>query len=483
MESFFEYLPGIAASVVVVGAAAATTLHAIFLKSDSRAAVGWIGLVWLSPIIGIVLYLLFGINRIRRQARTLRQNLPSYNQPDRSAIFPAERIADEFAKSEDLVNLALVGEANVERPLVGGNKLTVLRDGDEAYPAMLAAIDAAQNTVSMASYIFDNDTVGKEFAAALERAVGRGVEVRVLVDAAGARYSFPTIARELRKRGVPVARFLPSSLFPPYVLSINLRNHRKTLVVDGDIGFTGGMNIRDDCYLSRGPKFPTRDIHFKVEGPIVGQIQEIFAEDWTFTTGEELKGETWFPLLKPVGRVIARGIPDGPDEDIDKLRWSLLAAIGAARRSVRIVTPYFLPDESLMEALIVAQMRGVRVDVVMPKKNNLPYVAWAALGQMEPLLRHHVNIWFTEGPFDHSKVTVVDRAWVLLGSPNWDPRSLRLNFEFALECYSEVFASQIADYITERVARSEQWLLEDHQQRHVVQRVRDGVFRLAAPYL
>ena len=478
-----EYYVGIAVSVVLFGAASATTVHAIFRKTDSRAAVGWIGLVWLSPVVGVVLYLLLGINRIRRQAKTLRKNLPSYNQPDRSAIFPGERINDEIPTHEQLVTLAMVGEVNIERPLIGGNHIEALHDGDVVYAAMIEAIDRAETSVSLVSYIFDNDTIGKKFAAALDRATKRGVEVRVLVDAAGARYSFPTIVHELKKRDVNVARFLPSSIYPPYILSINLRNHRKMMVVDGRIGFTGGMNIRDACVLESNPRFPTRDLHFRVEGPIVGQLQEIFAEDWTFTTGEELKGETWFPIVEGSGRVIARGIPDGPDEDIDKLRWTLLAAIGAARESIRIVTPYFLPDEPLIEALIVAQMRGVRIDVVLPRKNNLPYVAWAAFGQMEPLLRHGVNIWFSEGPFDHSKVTVVDRAWTLLGSPNWDPRSLRLNFEFALECYNVEFASSLADDIAERVARSERWTLEDHRNRNLPTRLRDGVFRLGAPYL
>jgi cardiolipin synthase len=151
--------------------------------------------------------------------------------------------------------------------------------------------------------------------------------------------------------------------------------------------------------------------------------------------------------------------------------------------SIRIVTPYFLPDDALKEALIVARMRGVQVDVVMPHTNNLRYVAWAAMGEMDPLLIHDVHLWFEEGPFDHSKVTVVDDAWVIFGSPNWDPRSLRLNFEFSLECYNRPFAREISEYVDARIASARRWTLEDHQNRGFLSRVRDGIFRLGAPYL
>src|SRR5262249_52682048 len=159
------------------------------------------------------------------------------------------------------------------------------------------------------------------------------------------------------------------------------------------------------------------------------------ADDWAFTTGEVLRGERWFPRLEPAGEALARGIADGPDEDFERLRLTLLGAITCARSSVAIVTPYFLPDAALITTLNVAAMRGVEVDILVPAEGNLRVVQWAATAQLWQVLQRGCRVWLTPPPFDHTKLTVVDGTWVLLGSSNWDPRSLRLNFEFAPGCY------------------------------------------------
>jgi len=244
---------------------------------------------------------------------------------------------------------------------------------------MLSAIESAKKSISLTTYIFDNDPSGTRFVTALRRAVERGVAVRVLVDAAGARYSWSPITHELKHAHVPFATFLPSSLLAPWrVASINLRNHRKILVVDGQTAFTGGMNIRHGNVLAEKPKHPVQDLHFRVQGPVVRQLQEVFANDWTFTSGETLPDEIWFPELADSGNVIARAITDGPDADYDKLRWTLLAALGEAQTSIQILTPYFLPDQALVTALNLAALRGARVDIILPSKSNLPYVHWAS---------------------------------------------------------------------------------------------------------
>ena len=273
--------------------------------------------------------------------------------------------------------LARVVGGVVGRPLLLGNRIEPLVNGDEAYPAMLNAIQEARQTISLLTYIFDRDEVGLAFARALGEARRRGVEVRVLIDATGAHYSWPTILHTLGREGVRYARFLPSfrSL---HLMSINLRTHRKILVTDGRVGFTGGMNIRVGHCLQRQPSRPVQDIHFRLEGPVVTQLQEVFADDWLFTTGESLRGKAWFPKLQGIGPVLARGVPDGPDEDYEKLRWTLLGALSIARHSVQIVTPYFLPDPPLVSALNLAAMRGVQVDIILPSRSNLPFLQWAS---------------------------------------------------------------------------------------------------------
>jgi len=286
----------------------------------------------------------------------------------------------------------------------------------------------------------------------------------------------------LRKEKVPYARFLPAFALWR-MMSMNMRTHRKILVADGQVGFTGGINIRKGHCLQKNPKRPVQDLHFRVEGPVVTQLQEVFADDWLFTTDEALEGDGWFPPLSRVGGILARGVTDGPDEDFEKLRWTLLGALAQARHSIRIVTPYFLPDTALTSALTLAAMRGVVVDIVLPSKNNLPFVQWASRAMWWQVLEHGCRIWLTPPPFDHSKLMLVDGCWVLLGSANWDPRSLRLNFEYNVECYDIDLARRVEKIVQAKIRNARQVTLEEVDKRPLASKLRDGVARLATPYL
>src|ERR1043166_356476 len=417
--------------------------HVVLRNRDSRAAIAWVGFVWLLPVVGAVLFFIFGLNRLRHQAALLRSNLERYRAQAAEPGCPPEELSRYVPRHAEHLNMLarLVGGV-VDRPLLPGNRIEPLLNGNEAYPAMLEAISQARRTVSFMTYIFDRDEVGLAFTQALGAAVRRGVEVRVLIDAMGIRYSWPTIHRSLRREGVRYALFLPS-LALWHLMSLNMRTHRKILVADGRLGFTGGMNIRMGHCLQRKPRSPVQDIHFKIEGPVVTQLQEVFADDWLFTTGETLRGGTWFPAPEPAGQVLARGVTDGPDEDFEKLRWTLLGALSIARDSVQIVTPYFLPDPAVVSALNLAAMRGVQVDIILPARSNLPFIQWASRAMWWQVLEHGCRLWLSPPPFDHSKLMIVDGCWVLLGSANWDPRSLRLNFEFNLECYDPQLAREL----------------------------------------
>jgi cardiolipin synthase A/B len=456
--------------------------HALLYKRDSRAAALWVALTWFVPIVGALFYFVFGINRMRRQgtARSARAGLPrAKGAPE---LLPEALDWSLPPESKHLLALARVVNGVAQRPLSAGNDVRPLINGDEAYPAMLDAIAAARHSISLSTYIFDHDEIGLTFAKALGDAARRGVEVRVLIDATGTRYSFPTILGALRREGVRYARFLPA--FPLWrVVSLNLRNHRKILVLDGRIGFTGGMNIRQGHQLRSNPAHPVQDLQFIVQGAVVSQLQEVFAEDWQFTTREVLQGEKWFPALEPAGTVIARGISDGPDENYEKLRWTILGALTAARKSVRIVTPYFLPDPSLISTLNLAAMRGVEVDIILPAQSNLPFVTWASRAHWWQMLKYGCRIWLTPGPFDHSKMMVMDGCWSLIGSANWDPRSLRLNFEFDVECYDCELASRLGRIIEEKMVQAREVTLEEVDSRRLPARLRDGIARLMTPYL
>ena len=471
---------GVALDVVLALAAAS---HVILNKSDTRAATAWVALIWLVPFVGSILYVLLGINRIERRARVLKSGATEYSVPlDEAPRSPADLDRELGSSRARLIELARVVTSVTGRPLLVGNQLDLLVDGDEAYPAMIAAIQESTESVSLLSYIFEAEGVGAELVDALADARARGVEVRVLVDDVGVRYARPRIHRVLKKRGVPVANFLPA-LLPRSVTHFNLRNHCKILVVDGRVGFTGGMNIRQDSVLSSHPRYPTKDLHFRVRGPVVAQLQEAFARDWAFTTGERLAGRRWFPELSPAGEGLARGITDGPDRDMNKLQWVFLAAVGAARRSIRIMTPYFLPDSVLMQALHLAAQRGVEVDIILPEVGNLPVVRWAMWGNYRRVLGKGVRLWLTPPPFDHSKLFVVDGYWSSIGSTNWDPRSLRLNFEFNLECYDEELGQRLEDHVRNRLIDARLLTVEELDGRSLFQRLRDGTARLWTPYL
>jgi len=347
---------------------------------------------------------------------------------------------------------------------------------------MLAAIDAARASVTLVSYIFDNDAAGQAFLDALVRARGRGIETRVLIDDVGSRYTQPTMVRMLREAGVPVAAFLPTRV-PRLYQYANLRMHRKILVVDGRIGFTGGMNIRAGHWLTRSPPHPVRCVHFRIDGPVVADMQRIFADDWAFTTGERLEGERWFAPPQRHGAVAARGVPDGPDGDIDNILEILLGALSVATRRARIVTPYFLPDSDVLRALHVAALRGVDVEIVLPERSNVPLMDWATAPQLSELLEKGCRIHRAPPPFDHSKLFVVDGTWSLIGSTNWDARSLRLNFEYNLECYDRDLATALDAIIDAKIAVARPLGPDELQDLSFAVRLRNGVARLFSPYL
>jgi cardiolipin synthase len=469
-----------------VALALGVSSHIILTKEDVRSAIGWTGLVWLTPILGTVLYVMLGINRINRRAGYLRARRAMADTTRAAAVRAMTDTAPmlEFPAvvEPSLRPLAVLVGTVTGLPLVAGCAVDALEPGDVAYPAMLAAIDAATRSVALGTYIFDRGGVGTQFVDALARAVARGVQVRVLIDGVGARYSHPPIVRALKARQVPVAQFLPLRIPLPNPY-FNLRNHRKLLVVDGTVAFCGGLNIRDACVLANRRPDATRDVHFRLRGPVVRHLMSVFAFDWHFMTKEALDGEVWWPTLGPAGAIAARGIPDGPDGDFETLLMTILGAVMQATRSIRLCTPYFLPDPPLIDALRVAALRGVRVEIILPEHGNLRLVQWAATAQLRQVMAWGCRVFVTRRPFDHSKILVVDGAWSLIGSGNWDPRSLRLNFEYDVECYSAELGARLESLLDTRIANGRALPLEEIEGRSLPRRLRDGVAWLAQPYL
>jgi len=455
-------------SVLAVG-------HALLHKRDARAALGWVAVSLIFPFVGPLLYFVFGVNRVLTRARQLGLRTQwRFDAPHFKPLALEETALESSPVPGALRAMARVSDTVTGVPLVAGNRLEMLVNGDQAYPLMLEAIDAARRRIFLTTYIFESNRTGRRFIDALAAAVKRGVEVRVIIDGIGEYYSWPRAGTLLKRRQVPVTR--PT-------LQINLRNHRKLLAVDGRIGFIGGMNIGDRHVAAipkRWPK-PMRDVHFKVIGPVIHQLEQCFIEDWRFCTGQRLELS---PECHPLeDGALCRAIVEGPNEDLAKLASILGGAIAAAHRRIALMTPYFLPPRSVLSALQTAALRGVKVDVVLPRHSNLPYVDWATRNMLWELLKWGARVYWQPPPFSHTKLFVVDGTYAQIGSANIDSRSLRLNFELNLEIFDPVLSARIERFIDEAIHESSPVSIGQLDGRPLPIKLRDAAVWLFSPYL
>ena len=474
-----ETLLGIYAVAAVVAAT-----HALLHKRDPRAAWGWIAVCWLFPLAGAILYYLFGINRVETKAvRVFGSELPETlprcpDQPPRIS----------GADPEEVRELIRLGWAMSGRRLRGGNRIDPLHDGGQAYPAMLAAIAAARHTVDLSSYIFRNDAAGKMFAEALAGAQQRGVTVRVLLDGLADFAYRPRGSRLLRKHGLQPALFLPLRLWPP-MLHINLRNHRKLLIVDGETGFTGGMNIQQGHLATAGAEPKIADLHFRIRGSLVRQLAQVFLSDWSFAAGKPAPDAVDTGPCEEEEQAPAQGdhasrvITEGPNEDIDRLVMVLIGALATAHDRVWFMTPYFLPPSPLMSALQSAALRGIDVSIIIPQRSDQRWMDWATRHILRHLLRRQVKVFLRPAPFAHTKLLIVDDWYVQFGSANLDTRSLRLNFELMVENYGEPLATKMAAHFSEVRRASRAVEPKDLDSRRFPARFRDALCWLFSPYL
>jgi cardiolipin synthase len=447
--------------------------HILLYKRDSRAALGWIMACLFIPYGGPVAYFIFGINRVRTRARGIRQSVLAVNYESGKS---RTAFSDAIGKG-----LNTVGQRVTGRALSDNNAVDVYHNGEQAYPAMLASIEEAKQQVLLATYILKTDQTGRSFADALVAAVARGVDVMVLIDGVGEMYSWKRPSKLLQRRGIKVGRFLPPRLIPPSIY-VNLRNHRKLLVVDNDIAYAGGMNISDDHTSVSGKRRKVTDVHFGLRGPVVGELAAVFHDDWLFATGKSDKADVE-PAPASGGHALCRVVPDGPDDKLDALALTIQGVVSCASHSIDIMTPYFLPSRELFASLQAAALRGIRVRIVLPAKNNLFYVHWANRSALTELLEWGIQICYQPAPFCHSKLFCVDDEYCLIGSANLDPRSLRLNFELGVEIFSAPLNSELRAHIDEVVARSKPVTVDDLQARSTLVRLRDSFVNLFSPYL
>jgi cardiolipin synthase len=355
-------------------------------------------------------------------------------------------------------------------PLVDGNRITSLLNGDEIFPAMLAAIRSAQVTITFETYIYWSGKIGREFADALAERANAGVRVHVLLDWIGSNKLDPAALEELKEAGVQVERYRPLRW---YSLSrMNSRTHRKILVIDGSIGFIGGVGIADQWSGHAQSPDHWRDSHFQLVGPAVAHLQAAFADNWMKTRADVLNAEAYFPVLASHGTSRAQVFKSSPREGADSARLMFLLSIAAARQRILIASAYFVPDSRTIAALVAALQRGVRLEIIVPGRHiDTKITRRASRAQWGPLLAAGAAIYEYQPTMYHCKVMVIDDRWVSVGSTNFDNRSFRLNDEANLNAIDHEFAEHQASVFETDKTKSHQITLAEWRRRPLRERV------------
>ena len=465
------------------------SLHILLHKHRPVSAVLWLAAVWAVPGVGALAYGAFGVDRVRRHAseRAVVQRV-LYHGPDQllAVEWSGSRAEDPLVGHPAEHILRSTDPAVREHRVLPGNRADLLVDGDEFYPALFGAVEEAESSINLQTYIFGIDHTGRRLRDLLIRRASEGVQVRVLYDRFGSTFAHVTgFFRLARKSGVSVGSISQAHPLKGR-FQINLRNHRKLVVIDGRSGFLGGMNIDDRNLTAPERVGPDRDYHVRLEGPAVTDMQDAFVADWYFATREDpeaFRSDAFYPALAPVGDGLVQIVPGAPERGGRGLAHAYFAALVSARESVDIVTAYFVPEETILEALRYAAFRGVRVRLVLPARSNHWYTSYAARSLYEPLLQSGVRIFEREPPFMHAKALVVDGVYAMMGSANLDYRSLQLNYELNVEIADPPFLARLIEQLESEIAVSREVTIEGHGARPVVRRLTENLCFLFQPML
>jgi cardiolipin synthase len=464
--------------VLIMLAAIAAAIHAIIYKRNPRSALTWVGFILVWPLFGALFYYYFGINRISRKVLK-RKPLKKRTEVDARSLIESEKHYSNRHRYHAILHCS----DNLGCPPLAFAEIALNAKGDIAYQKMLDAIDKAKVSISLYSYIFFYDRIGRQFVEALASAKNRGVSIRILVDAVGSARGKRKLIKALKEKQLPFALFLPVVWRGN---SSNLRNHRKLLIIDGINAFTGGLNIaeRYSDYYTRDKS--VIDFNCEVTGNIVYHLQEVFVDDWFFTTGEVLGGEAWFVDDIPVNQhraALTRLVVAGPVYLEERMHWHILNAINVANYRLRIATPYFLPDESIISALCSASLRGVKVDILIPSFIDHKVMNWALTAVMPELLEKGCHIFRSHPKFDHSKLLIVDDDYASIGSANWDARSFRLNFELNIGVIDKAFVSELIEFFEHKKQNAQLVDIETVKRQNLLKKIRNGLARMLTPYL
>jgi len=370
-------------------------------------------------------------------------------------------------------------------PIIPGNSAVTLVNGHQIFPAMLEAIRGARRTITFETFVYWRGEIGKAFAEALTERARGGVDVRVLIDPVGSNRIDKAYIKQMKEGGVQLDFYRPLhwlDLGGP--AKLNHRTHRKLLIIDGTIGFTGGVGIADEWEGDADSKTHWRDTHYRIEGPVVAQLQAAFVDHWMDTNGGVLHGPEYFPALETRGPLLAQVFNSNFEGGSQSMQLMYLLSIAAARQTVRVATPYFVPDQTTIWHLLEARRRGVRVQIIVPNdKIDLPFVRRASHARWGEMLKEGVEIYEYQPTMYHTKLMIIDKVWTSIGSANFDNRSFKLNDEANLNVLDKTFAQEQIRIFDDDLAHSKQVTYDQWANRPWYKKLAESLMNLLSPQL
>jgi cardiolipin synthase A/B len=476
-------IPGIL-SILYLLTIISVCLMIVFENRSPVKTLSWVLVVLFVPILGIIFYVFFG-QTYRKLKIFSKKNILDLEQLTSFAAFQVnslpERMETESEAIREKVHLMKLMLSNNKSALTEFNTIELLINGTNTFPSMLDAINGAKSFINMEFYRFESDDLGMKFCEALITKAKEGVKVRIIYDDVGSWSLSNDIIKRMRNSGVEIFPFMPVR-FPWLTSKINFRNHRKILVVDGNKGFIGGLNIADKYLHGMKGIGSWRDTHLVVKGESVATLNSVFLVDWYFVSDILLADEPGhFDFEVVPDRCWIQMASSGPDSDWANIMQVYFSAIATARKSIYISTPYFSPDESILNAMKTASLSGVDVQMILPFKSDSVVAYWNTMSYIEELLEAGVKIFLYKNGFNHSKYILVDNVFASVGSANVDMRSFDLNFEVAALIYSENFASRLLKVFYDDIAGSEPVTYEAWMKRKRITRYKESLSRIFGP--
>src|SRR5690606_378524 len=455
-------------------------------RRDASATWAWLLVLFFIPVVGFILYLLFGQNLSRKKIFEWKDtnkigimDITKYQiELLEKGEFPFKD--NKTAQYKDLIYMLLFHDRAV---FTQDNHVEIFTDGNDKFQTLIEDIKSAKDHVHVEYYIIRNDELGKKLLEVLIEKAKEGVEVRVLFDAMGSRRLGRNFFKPLIEVGGHASAFFPAIL-PHLNLQVNYRNHRKIVVIDGAIGYVGGFNIGDE-YLGLNKKFGYwRDTHLKICGNAVYALQTRFILDWNQASTHKISyAERLFPKLEVLGETDIQIVSSGPDSEWQQIKYGMLKIISSAKKYIYIQTPYFIPDASVLDALKIAALSGIDVRLMIPNKPDHPFVYWATYSHVGELLKTGGKVYIYENGFIHAKTMIADGKIATVGTANIDLRSFRLNFEVNAFLYDQALVEELVNIFGNDMEKSRELTMEEYKNRSLGIRFKESISRLLSPIL